>query len=160
MERKTFEIEVIDGRQFIIKKMPAAESMSVLKEILTRSLPIDLLSLINVEGKSIGSTLSSSGLGQGSQMSIDEFSKFQMRLMKNVSERLPGGDIEVVDSLGNFKVEDLEFNLDLFLTLLLKVVSVNYKDFFIEKMKKLGFLDKVDNIQDEELKNLAKTFLE
>lgn len=162
MDRKIQEIYEIDGRIFIIKKFPAAESMSVLKELLSKSLPIDLFSMMNVGGKNLGQTLREYGLGNSNknQMSIDEFTDLQMRLMKCVQERLKGGDESVIDNLGNYKVEDLEYNLELFSSLLLKVVSVNYKDFFIEKMKKLGLLEKIEEMEDNQMKELAKSFLE
>ena len=89
---------------------------------------------------------------------MEEFARFQNKLLLNVQERLASMDQDVVDEVGNYLVEDLEFNLDLFMKLILKVVSVNYKDFFIDKLKQFNeILEKKD--QDEQ-QNLIQSLVQ
>lgn len=136
-----WEVEGEKERTFVIKKMPVLESISVLKTLLTRALPLDLLSVLDESGN----------LAKGlaavpkHEMTDDEFTEFTKRLLKNVYEKLPVGDVAVIDEVGNYGVIDFEYNLTLALYLLTQVVLVNYKDFFIEILQKLGV--QVENIE-------------
>ena len=163
VERKLHEVVEINNRKFVIHLMPAAFSIAVLKELLSRALPIDILSLFDIGGINVGSKLSEYGLGSASNnmMSMEEFAKFQNKLLLNVQERLPGMDQDVIDQNGNYMVEDLEFNIDLFSKLILKVVSVNYKDFFIEKLKQLKVIANTeeDQITEDKVKDLVQSLL-
>lgn len=129
-----WETEGENTRQFVIHKMPVLESISVLKTLLTRVLPLDLLSVLDESGN----------LAKGlaaipkKDMSDEEFTEFTKRLLQNVYEKLPVGETAVIDEVGNYGVIDLEYNLTLALYLLMQVVLVNYKDFFIEILQKLG----------------------
>ncbi len=129
-----WETEGENTRQFVIHKMPVLESISVLKTLLTRVLPLDLLSVLDESGN----------LAKGlavipkKDMSDEEFTEFTKRLLQNVYEKLPVGETAVIDEVGNYGVMDFEYNLTLALYLLMQVVLVNYKDFFIEILQKLG----------------------
>ena len=147
-DRKTYEVVEIDGRTFVIHLMPAAYSVAILKELLTRAMPIDLLSIFDIGGINVGKTVGD--LGAKNAMSVEEFVEFQNKLLMYVQERLAGAEQDVVDREGNYLVQDLEFNIDLYTQLLLKVVSVNYKDFFIAKLKKLSQLLNLKEEQEQE----------
>ena len=82
-------------------------------------------------------------------MSIDEFVVFQKRLMKNVYEKLKSGDVPVIQENGDFGVLGMEENMFLVGFLLLKVIEVNYKDFFLEILQKLGLLEDVQKMMNE-----------
>ena len=90
------------------------------------------------------------------EMSIDEFAEFQKRLMKNCYEKLKSGDVAVLQSNGDFGVPGLDNNMLLVGFLLLKVVEVNYKDFFLEILQKLNVLEESQKIMDQ-VKNVTAT---
>ena len=123
--------------------------MAVLKEILTKALPIDLLSFLNDSGAGIDKILSMTNSVSKKEMSIDEFVVFQKRLMKNVYEKLKSGDVPVIQENGDFGVLDMEENMFLVGFLLLKVIEVNYKDFFLEILQKLGLLEDAQKMMNE-----------
>ena len=161
IEHKTFEEVEIDGRSFIIHMMPAQISMAILKELASRSLPVDLFSMFSIGEINVGQKLKEYGLGNSSNvMPMDEFIELEMKLLKYVDERLPGNDVQVVDELGNYQVQNLEYNLDLFSSLILKVLGVNYKDFFINKLKKLGLMLKdKDEVNQDQLQDLVQSLV-
>ena len=121
----------------------------MLKEILTKALPIDLLSFLNDSGAGIDKILSMTNSVSKKEMSIDEFVVFQKRLMKNVYEKLKSGDVPVIQENGDFGVLDMEENMFLVGFLLLKVIEVNYKDFFLEILQKLGLLEDAQKMMNE-----------
>ena len=159
VEHKTFEIVTINDRTFVIHMMPAQISMAILKELASRSLPVDLFSMFSVGETNIGQKLKEYGLGNSSNvMSMDEFIDLEMKLLKYVDERLPGADVQIVDEFGNYQVQNLEYDLDLFSSLILKVLGVNYKDFFISKLKKLGLIAKDSSqVNQEKLQDLVQS---
>ena len=143
----------LKGRTFVISKMPAAHALSVLKDLLTKVLPVDLLSMLfqSDEGgvmNDIEKVLG--GLKNKKEMSAKEFELFQKDLLKYSSELLKSGRVPVIDELGNFSVSDLEYDLFLLSALLLKILIFNYKDFFTEVLQ---FLNKMG----ENLENQHKT---
>ncbi len=136
MERITQEIVKYQDdekeRIFVVKKMNPLLGIAVLKEILFGALPVDLFS--DVEG--MGQVTSMFSNVQKKEMSIDEFVKLERRLLSNVSEKLKSGEVPVIDSAGNYRVSNLENNMFLNGYLMVKVVEVNYKDFFLELFQK------------------------
>lgn len=133
MKKKELRVET-EGRVFVIKKFSAARSYSILVEILTKALPLNLIGsaleefvpahLLNLSGKK--------------QMSMEEFESLQLKLVECVSEVLDAGPVAVIDKDGNFAVEDLEDNMIIFGQLLIKVVEFQYKDFFQGILAKIG----------------------
>lgn len=133
MRERTKQI-MIEDRTFVLKKMPAAKAYAVLVEILTKAMPLDLLlgamqdflpaSLSNLRGKQV--------------MSMEELEQLQLKLLSSVSEMLNSGPVPVVDSQGHFQVEDLEDDMLLFGTLLVKVVEFQYADFFTGLLSRMG----------------------
>lgn len=125
---------VLEDREFILRKMPAAKGYAILAETLTKALPLNIIgsaledfvpkALLNLDNKQ--------------QMSMAELEQLQLRLLSSVSEQLPGGVTAIVDSKGHFQVEDLEDDMLLFGQLLIKVLEFQYKDFFLEILAKLG----------------------
>ena len=132
IERQT-EIE-LEGRQFILHKLPAAKSFALLVEILTKALPVSLISgaledfvpagVLSVAGKQ--------------PVTAEELEALQLKLLQGVEEVLPAGPTAIVDSQGHFKVPDLEDDMLLFGQLLVKPVGWQYKDFFTGILSKLG----------------------
>ena len=132
IERQT-EIE-LEGRQFILHKLPAAKSFALLVEILTKALPISLISgalddfvpagVLNAAGKQ--------------PVTAEELESLQLKLLQGVVEVLPAGPTAILDSQGHFKVPDLEDDMLLFGQLLVKTVGWQYKDFFTGILSKLG----------------------
>lgn len=148
--RKTEEVVEIQGRKFVIKMFPAVEGLAVLKELITRAIPFDLFSGIGVGGNSISDLIKSFGVDNSkSQMSIDEFAAFEKRLLRCVDARLKDGDEPILDEDGAYQVVDIEHNMTLVLKLLMEVVRVNYKDFFLETLKELKLLKQKIEGQDE-----------
>lgn len=151
MNERTKRI-TIGERTFVLNKMPAARAYAVLAEIVTKALPLNLLgsaledfipaSLLNLENKK--------------PMSMEEFEQLQLKLLMCVSEELKSGPVAVVDSKGNFQVEELEEDMLLFGQLLAKAVEYQYKDFFTELLSRMGI-----TLEDKEtLLQKSKTVLE
>lgn len=140
MVERTKQIKIED-RTFVLKKMPAAKAYAVLVEILTKAMPLDLLlgamqdflpvSLTNLKGKQM--------------MTMEEMEQLQVKLLSSVSEMLSSGLVPVVDSQGYFQVEDLEDDMLLFGTLLVKVMEFQYADFFTGLLSRMGIT--LDNPQ-------------
>lgn len=132
IERQT-EIE-LEGRQFILHKLPAAKSFALLVEILTKALPVSLIGgaledfvpagLLNAAGKQ--------------PVTAEELEALQLKLLQGVEEVLPAGPTAILDSQGHFKVPDLEDDMLLFGQLLVKAVGWQYKDFFTGLLAKIG----------------------
>lgn len=124
----------LDGRQFILHKLPAARSYGLLVEILTKALPIGLISgaledfvpagLLNAAGKQ--------------PVTAEELEALQLKLLQGVEEILPAGSTAILDSQGHFKVAELEDDMLLFGQLLVKAVEWQYKDFFTGILDKIG----------------------
>lgn len=157
MDRKKSELVELQGRTFIIRMLPAAESLAVLKDLLTRTVPLDIFSNIDVGGQSLANLLSGFGGSNKSLMNIDEFAALENRLMKCVSEKFPRDEINVIGEYGEFLVEDLEDNIELYFDLILKVVAFNYKDFFLKKMEALGLIEKIK--QEEPTQELIQSLV-
>lgn len=157
MERVTEQIVKYEDRTFVIKKMSPFEGIAVLKEILTKALPFNLLSFLNDDlNIELDKVLSITNKMNKKEMSIDEFAELQKRLMKNCYEKLKSGDVAVLQSNGDFGVPGLDNNMLLVGFLLLKVVEVNYKDFFLEILQKLNVLEESQKIMDQ-VKNVTAT---
>lgn len=146
--RTDHSILEVSGRQFIINKMSPTMGIAVLKELITRSMPIDLLGMLDQTGGSksakLKSLMSFGSIGT-SQMGIDEFEEFERRLLSYVYEKLVSGPVCVIDSNGNYRVENLESDTMLVLKLIVEVVKVNYKDFFIEILQEFKVIFKEDD---------------
>lgn len=147
------EIEY-ENRKFIVKKMNPLEGIAVLKELLTKAMPLDLLGgLLKDEEKD----KSLSGIGnmlgildtRKREMSIEEFVEFEKRLLKNTYEKLKSGDVRVIAENGDFGVEGMEDNMFLLGYLMVKVIEVNYRDFFIEILLKLGVIKKAEDVKEK-----------
>ena len=85
-------------------------------------------------------------------MSIDEFAAFEKRLLTCVDARLKDGDEQIINEDGTYNVVDIEYNLSLVMKLLLEVVRVNYKDFFVDSLKELKVLKGITEAKAEEIK--------
>lgn len=131
----------LDGRQFILHKLPAAKSYALLVEMLTKALPIGLISGALEDFVPAG-VLSSAGK---QQVTAEEIEALQLKLLQGVEEVLPAGPTKIIDSQGHFKVPDLEDDMLLFGQLLVDVVGWQYKDFFTVILSKIGMF-----LEDEE----------
>ena len=89
-------------------------------------------------------------------MSDDEFVELELKLLSNVSEVLKSGEVKIIDSAGNYQVQDLDNNMLINAFLLLKVVEVNYKDFFIELLQKLDGMEEKLTSKISEMTNSAQ----
>lgn len=138
--RETTTKVLIDERTFVIEKMDALESIAVLKELLTKALPIDLLSTF---GDSVSGLIGKTDILK-KDMSIDEFVFLQKRILRYVYESLPSGLVPIIDSNYNYSVNDFEQNLDLAVSLLIKAIRFNYESFFLEKLQKMGLLERIN----------------
>lgn len=125
---------MLEDRTFVLKKMPAAKAYAVLVEILTKAMPIDLL--LGAMQDFLPASLSS--LKGKQMMSMEEMEQLQLKLLSSVSEMLTSGPVQVIDSQGHFQVEDLEDDMLLFGTLLVKVVEFQYADFFTGLLSRMG----------------------
>lgn len=133
-EEVTWKVDEKTTRTFIIKRMPAMPALSNLKTLLTRALPLDLFSALDESGfmtKALGA------VSNKKEMSDIEFELFMKKLLSYTSEKLPSGEVKIIDDAGNFGVIDMEYNLALVSYLLMQTVLVNYKDFFIEMFHRL-----------------------
>lgn len=148
MNERTKRI-TIKERTFILNKMPAAKGFSILAEIVTRVIPPGVFS------QSLSNILPVSMLNAPrNQMSIEEMEQLQVKIIRYVSEELQSGPVPLVDSQGNFQVEDIEYDMMLFGELLVKMIMFQYTDFFTEGLGKLGA-----TAEDSEaiVKNLAQS---
>lgn len=157
MNTKKSEVVELQNRTFIIRRLPAAEGLAVLKELMTRTVPLDIFSNIDIGGQSLENLLSNFGGQNKSLMSIDEFAALENRLMKCVSEKFPRDEINVIGEYGEYLVEDLEDNIELFFDLIVKVIIFNYKDFFLKKMEALGLIEKIN--QDKPSQELIQSLV-
>ena len=147
--RITEEYVEYEGRTFVVKKMNPLEGISVLKVLLTNALPIDLLGgFLDSDNKFKQMLALMPESTKKHEMSVEDFVLFEKRLLKNAYEILASGEVQVIDDAGNFGVFDIEDNLFLVMFLLVKVIEVNYKDFFLEFLRRLGML--------EEMKSMAE----
>lgn len=131
--KKTVELE---GRKFVIHKLPAAESYGILADILTKAMPINLI------GSALESFLPAGLLAQAAgkqSMTRAELQDLQMTILRAASEVLPAGETPVLDSQGFFQVEDLEYNMALFGALIAETMKWQYADFFTDALRKIGF---------------------
>lgn len=124
----------LEGRQFILHKLPAAKSYALLVEMLTKALPIGLISGALEDFVPAG-VLSAAGK---QQVTAEEIEALQLKLLQGVEEVLLAGPTAILDSQGHFKVPDLEDDMILFGQLLAKTVGFQYKDFFTGILNKVG----------------------
>lgn len=157
MTRKKNEVVELQDRTFIIRYLPAAEGLAILKDLITRTVPLDIFSGIEVGGQSLATLLSGFGGSNKSLMTIDELSALENRLMKCVSEKFPREEINVIGEYGEFLVDDLEDNLELYFDLLVKVIAFNYRDFFLKKIQALGLIEKIN--QEEPTQELIQSLI-
>lgn len=143
--RETEKIFEVNDRKFTIKMMEPLYGIAILKELLTRSLPIDLLGMIDSTGQSskLQGLVSSSSSAGVKPMGIDEFVEFQRRILSYAYEILPSGEVQVIDKFGNYKVMNLENDMALVLRLLVEILKVNYLSFFIEILQNFKILEKL-----------------
>lgn len=155
VEYKSLEDEN-DVRKFVIKKMVPIEGLAVLKELLTRAMPVDLLGTLSAgdANNNIGRMLGLAGnVKMRSEMSIDEFTQFLKRLLKNAYEVLPVGQVQVYNKDGTCNINNFEDDMFLNLWLIAKVIEVNYKDFFIEALQRAG----LQQATEETIQNATET---
>lgn len=163
MDRKKSELVELQDRTFVIRFLPAAESLAILKDLLTRTVPLDIFSgiILNTENgeSNLSSLLSGFGGSNKSLMSVDELVALENRIMRCVSEKYPREEIEVIGNYGEFQVPDLEDNIELYFDLIVKAVAFNYKDFFLKKAEALGLITKIDkqeNISQDLIQSLVQ----
>lgn len=135
-ETVIWKVDEETEREFIIHKFDVFEGLSILKTLLTKALPVDLFSSLDKDGfitRALGAVA-----GSQTEMSTEEFKSLMKRMLRSISEKLPIGETKVIDEAGNFGVIDMEYNLALVSYLLFQVLMVNYKDFFIEVLQRLG----------------------
>lgn len=149
MERLTQVTVEYENRTFIVKKMDPLEGIAVLKELLTKAMPLDLLGGIFKDGNGnmsgIGSMLGILDTTKR-EMSIEDFVKFEKRLLKNTYEVLKSGEVRIIAENGDYGVSGMEDNMYLLGFLMIKVIEVNYRDFFIEILLKLGIIKKAEDM--------------
>ncbi len=130
---ETCQTVELSGRTFVLKKLPAAESLALLGELVLRGLPLTLL------GEDFAALFPGALLqAENRALSADELAALALRFLKGVSERLKGGDTPVVDGKGCFQVEELEFNLPLLAELVARAAAFQYRDFFLALSGRLG----------------------
>lgn len=118
-ERVTKKQVEIMGRKFAIEKMNALKGSFVAFQILTKTLPMGLAAKTGIS------------LPTGNQnMNMTEFIELQTTLLSCVKEVLRGGDTNIIDSSGNFAVEELENNAPLLMRLTIESIIFNFSDFF------------------------------
>lgn len=127
-----------EERVFIVKRFTAFKGLTILKKILTMTLPIDLLSMIDKQGILKNQISLPQSDGGGREMSDRDFMNLCRSILRESAEKLPSGATPVMDDLGNFRVNDLEYNLDLTIFLMVHILIFNYKDFFIGGLSKLS----------------------
>ena len=140
MERITEIRTKIGENNIIIEEFEPLEGIAILKELLTRSLPINLLGALDVNNSDISSMFSGISKVQ-SVMDIDEFTKFERRLLTKVYLDLPAGKIVLYDERGNMKADFSKFEI---LDILIKVVKLNYESFFLEMLQKFKLIKPVE----------------
>uniref|UniRef100_UPI0037DD19E6 phage tail assembly chaperone n=1 Tax=Methanobrevibacter smithii TaxID=2173 RepID=UPI0037DD19E6 len=155
MDRSTMQEVEYDGRIFIIYKMNPLQGIATLKTLITKALPINLLSFLDADDKISKMFGGIKNIGK-SEMSDDEFVELELKLLSNVSEVLKSGEVKIIDSAGNYQVQDLDNNMLINAFLLLKVVEVNYKDFFIELLQKLDGMEEKLTSKISEMTNSAQ----
>ena len=133
MVERTKQI-TMEGRTFRLQKLPAARAYAILVEILTKALPTDLLT--SAFQDFLPAALPKSK--DKPAMSMEELETLQLKLLAAVSEELKGGWTPVVDGQGHFQVEEMEDDMLLFGTLLVKVLEFQYADFFTGLLSRLG----------------------
>ena len=130
---ETRQIVSLSGRTFVLEKLPAAESLALLGELLFKGLPLTAL------GDEFAALFPGTILkSENTTFSTDDLIRVELRFLKSVSERLKGGDTPVVDSQGRFQVENLAYDLPLFAELLAKTAVFQYRDFFLALSGRLG----------------------
>jgi hypothetical protein len=149
--REVMKTVEIDGRRFLIKKLPAATAYALLAEILTKGLPLNIIGTVLEQFIPAG-MLKAAGKRT---MTVEEMEKLELAFLSCVSEMLLSGPVETLDSQGNFQVENLEYDMLLFGELLAEVLKWQYADFFTGILRKLGIEDLTIQLDDpEKLKTL------
>lgn len=128
---KTIELE---GRTFILTKLPAASAYTTLVVLLTKGLPVNIIGTV-LEQFVPANMLAHVGK---QNMSEEEMEHIQTRLVSKVYEVLPAGRTPVMDSMGHYQVEDLEYNMVLFGELFAEMLKFQYGDFFTEALGRIG----------------------
>lgn len=144
----------INERKFEVQKMNAFESIAVLKELLTRAMPFDILSALGGEASKLFDSPSVPGIGlingNKKDMSIDEFVLLEKRILQYSFEVLPSGLTQVVNKNGDFMINDAEQDIFLVMQLLVEVVRINYESFFIEMLQKIKVIAPITSEQTSE----------
>ena len=149
--RETQKTVEINGRRFLIRKLPAAKAYALLVEILTKGLPLNLV------GSALEQFIPAGMLKAAGKhtMTVEEMEKLELSFMSCVSEMLLSGPVEVIDSQGNYRVENLEYDMLLFGELLTEVLKWQYADFFTGVLRKMGIENLTIQLEDpEKLKTL------
>lgn len=142
----------INERYFLITRLPVQRGFSLLKELLTNTFSKDLLDSVGFSGVlGIGAGPSSGDIEEN----MRNFEFIQNELLGCVREELPGGKlVPILRVTGNprnreyqFAVDGLEDDFILVGELILRSVEVNYKDFFIELLQKVGLIKEDQNLK-------------
>lgn len=141
-------------RTFHIRRMTPFAAIAILKELLTRAMPINLLEAMDMLGnedetKSTYESLLNLTSSAKPTMSMEEFEDLQKKIIGYVDEELKGTTVKVIDEYGNFNVPDLEYDLTLYMKLVIRVIVVNYKDFFIGVLRNFHLISPMNQSPEE-----------
>jgi len=139
---KNIELEIEGNKMnFQIRKMDAFNGAYLLKVITEKALPAlkDAIDMVANEGESKKEEDNESMIrifdllpGLLASMDAAELKRIMMMCLQTVSCWLPAGYQEVVDSRGNFGIEELEYDVSSCLRLVYEVIVFNCSGFFGE----------------------------
>jgi len=145
---KTREISKLyeyDDRKFTIKKMNPLVGLAILKDVMTRTMPIDLIGLISSAGADTSKLAGFQSGVEMKSMSRREFVELQKEILMNVSEKLESGLVQIIDEQGNFKIEGADTDLKMITKLLTETLVFNYADFFVEILSDLNLVVPIES---------------
>lgn len=137
---------------FTIEQLDAMTGLAVLKELLTQSLPVDLLRQAGLGG--LGGIIGGDKKEQSFDKSVESFRSLELKFLKNIRESIGGNFTPILRADGVFQVPEL--GMDEVLELLVHSVIHNYKDFFTKVLGRMGMsipqgvVNPFETIQDSE----------
>ena len=139
--RETRREVTLQGRTFVISKMPCMTSVYLGYLIMTSALP-------GIIEAKIGIT----GMGARTAMSPKDFNLVMGDSLSVISEVLPAGNTPVLNSEGKFAVSDLDTNGPLVTVLVAHSLKFNLEGFFTEGLwKESGLFPQDINEPEQEM---------